>query len=366
MTVPEQELRAEMDMSAWDANKAMGACSSAADYRSICAGEVSAGEPDQRQHWKLPHHYLGQPANAAGVRAARGRFSQTEGLTNREKARTHLFETHRLPSDEASSAGITFPRENISRAMVPGMEYEIREAGDGDGSGPTLFGHFAVFDQWEEIDSLFEGHFMERIAPGSFEKSFRENRDRIKPTFNHGHDPDMGDKVLGPIRDLSEDEYGAAYEVPLFPSVPPLIVEGLREGVYGSSFRFRVTREEVEEEPGVSNHNPKGLPERTIKEVQLFEFGPVTFPAYVGATAGVRSMTDDEVVRKLITDPPRLARLIEAARDEETQPVEDPPSTETPAPATSPESAGHTPQPVESAARRFRTREEYESWLSKS
>jgi hypothetical protein len=35
------------------------------------------------------------------------------------------------------------------------------------------------------------------------------------------------------------------------------------------------------------------LPERTIKELRLFEFGPVTFPAYQSATAGVRSSEAD-------------------------------------------------------------------------
>jgi phage head maturation protease len=33
---------------------------------------------------------------------------------------------------------------------------------------PTVSGHFAVFNRWTEIDSLFEGQFMERFAPGSF------------------------------------------------------------------------------------------------------------------------------------------------------------------------------------------------------
>ncbi len=38
-----------------------------------------------------------------------------------------------------------------------------------------------------------------------------------------------------------------------------------------------------------SDYNPDALPERTITDVQLFEFGPVTWPAYAGATAGLRA-----------------------------------------------------------------------------
>jgi hypothetical protein len=82
----------------------MSSATTAADYRAICAGERSTGEPSERQHWALPHHKSpGSPANAAGVRAARARLGQTEGLTNAEAARRHLFEVHKLPSETASA-----------------------------------------------------------------------------------------------------------------------------------------------------------------------------------------------------------------------------------------------------------------------
>lgn len=81
---------AAVDNSDWDGNKAMGQCSTAAEYRSICAGEHTAGTPDERQHWALPHHYLGKGPNAAGVRNALSRLPQTENLKNREAAQSHL------------------------------------------------------------------------------------------------------------------------------------------------------------------------------------------------------------------------------------------------------------------------------------
>lgn len=79
-----------VDNSAWDGNRAMGMCSSASDYRSICAGEHSVGNPDERQHWALPHHFLGQGPNADGVRNAQSRLPQTQDLTNRSAAEAHL------------------------------------------------------------------------------------------------------------------------------------------------------------------------------------------------------------------------------------------------------------------------------------
>jgi HK97 family phage prohead protease len=181
------------------------------------------------------------------------------------------------------------PRDNLFRGAESWRPELTRDADD-DGM-PTLHGHFAVFDRWTEIDSLFEGHFLERIAPGAFTKTFKEQRSEMRVLLQHGMDPQAGDKPLGPIEVLEEDEIGGRYSVPLLDtSYNRDIVPGLEAGLYGASFRFRVMREEIEEEPGRSEHNPDGITERTIKEAQVFEFGPVTFPAYQEATAGVRSL----------------------------------------------------------------------------
>jgi HK97 family phage prohead protease len=186
------------------------------------------------------------------------------------------------------------PRNELVRAISG--ELELRDdASDGE---PTLVGHFARFNEWTEIDSLFEGHFMERIAPGAFKKTFTENRPGMRVLFQHGQDPQIGNKPLGTIGVLEEDREGAYYEVPLLqaPYVSESILPGLRAGLYGSSFRFSVQREEFNRDAKPSAYNPQGLPERTLKEVSVREFGPVTFPAYAGATAGVRSLTDEFVL----------------------------------------------------------------------
>jgi HK97 family phage major capsid protein/HK97 family phage prohead protease len=234
------------------------------------------------------------------------------------------------------------PRENLVRAMPRGS-VELRATENGD--MPVMAGHFAVFNEWTRIDSVFEGTFMERIAPKSFAKTFDENRDVIKVTFNHGHDPSMGDKVLGPIEMLSEDRTGAAYAVPLLDtSYNRDLLPGLEAGLYGSSFRFRVLREDVDNDPGASDHNPDNLPERTIREAEVFEFGPVTFPAYGGATAGVRSMTDEFIFDGFTNDPKRLVELIDNTRALTLKSLkgEDP----EPVPAPDPAPAEATPEPV--------------------
>lgn len=206
------------------------------------------------------------------------------------------------------------PRENLIRAIQPGLE--LREATDA-ATGPVMAGHFAVFNEFTEIDSWYEGRFLERIAPGAFKKTFAENRDNIKVTLNHGFDPSLGDKPLGAIDVLEEDSTGARYEVPLLDAryVTEDVLPGLRAGLYGASFRFRVMQEEFNNKPKTSAANPDGLPERTIKEVQVMEFGPVTFPAYVGATAGVRSLTDEFIARSMVgrfrDDPARARAMFE-------------------------------------------------------
>ena len=193
---------------------------------------------------------------------------------------------------------LTLPKDNLLRGAVGGAA--LRAANDGGEAGadsPVMAGHFAVFGQWTEIRS-WEGNFLEQFSPGAFKKTIRENRDGMKVLFQHGYDYMIGDKPLGPIRELREDGEGTYYEVPLLDAayVRDDILPGLEAGLYGASFRFRVIREEVVEEPGISDHNPKGLPERTVKEAHVIEFGPVTFPAYEGASAGLRSLEVDELV----------------------------------------------------------------------
>jgi len=210
------------------------------------------------------------------------------------------------------------PRENLIRAVFPGVELRTTVEDD-DGIG-LMSGHFSVFDQWTEIDSIFEGRFMERIAPGAFRKTFKENRDGIRALAQHGKDPQIGYKPLGPVRTLEEDDTGAHYEVPLMDtSYNRDLLPGLKAGLYGASFKFRVVQEDVNKSPERSSYNPEGITERTVREAQVFEFGPVTFPAYDGATAGVRSLTDEYLLGSFLqADRERLAQLLDYLSTRET------------------------------------------------
>src|SRR5712671_4212731 len=119
-------------------------------------------------------------------------------------------------------------RQAVIRASRQGIA--LRAATDG--GMPTLYGHFAVFNRWTEIDSWMEGHFLERIAPGAFKKTFREQTPKV--LFQHGMDPQVGDKPLGPIESLAEDATGAAYEVRMLDTAYNRdLIPGLEAGLYG-------------------------------------------------------------------------------------------------------------------------------------
>jgi HK97 family phage prohead protease len=200
------------------------------------------------------------------------------------------------------------PRDQLVRAAY--LPSAVREDADSDSGRPVLHGHFARFNEWTEIDSR-EGRFMERLAPGAFAKTLSERAPRV--LFNHGADPDLGNKLLGKPINYGEDKRGAWYEVELFEGIPPLLLDGLRSGEYGASFRFSIPkdRDEWDNRPRRSTHNPEGIPERTIREVRLYEFGPVSFPAYAGATAGVRS--EDDSLGRLAFFADALTQLIRSA-----------------------------------------------------
>jgi HK97 family phage prohead protease len=169
---------------------------------------------------------------------------------------------------------------------------------------PTLEGYFCVFNRWTEISSWYEGNFLESIAVGSADKTIREQGDRVRCLYDHGYDPTIGNKPLGPFEELKGDKTGVRYAVPLMETSynQDFIVPAVSSvpAVLGASFRFRVIADTWNDDPGVSEHNPKGLPERVITEFRLFEGGPVTFPAYPdGTTPSLRSLTDHYIERAL-------------------------------------------------------------------
>jgi HK97 family phage prohead protease len=179
--------------------------------------------------------------------------------------------------------------------------------------------HFSPFNVWYEVNSWWEGRFLERTVPGAFKRTIGQHNDpnsshNMKTLFQHGMDFHIGDKLLGDIADLREAKASPISTVNLWDtSYNRDLLPGLKRGSYGSSFMFRVTKESWDNEPEPSDYNPEGLPERTIRETSTFEAGPVTWPASPTASAGMRcaSGTDayyDHLARR---DPERVQRMRE-------------------------------------------------------
>lgn len=179
---------------------------------------------------------------------------------------------------EAARKGLT--RLTPMRLLVPDLQ--MRD----DSDGSTLVGYAAVFDSPTDIDS-WEGRFIERIKPGAFARTIGPNRAAadgpVRVLFNHGMDPSIGMKPLGTPIVLRENKRGLYTETRLAStSYNDDLKALLRDGsLSGMSFTFDVLDDTWEED------GERRL--RTINEVRLYEFGPVTWPAYTDTTAGIRS-----------------------------------------------------------------------------
>ena len=204
----------------------------------------------------------------------------------------------------------SYPTENLVRGWDGGQTV-VRAADNGE-QGRVLVGEFARFNEWTEIYSVFEGEFLERIAPGAFDRTIARDLSRVKVLYDHGHDPNLGNKPLGPIRSVEATDTGMRYEVDLIDTDynRDFIVPAAEAGLLGASFRMAVRGNDWYDPEEPTDHNPRMLPERTITDIDLYEFGPVTFPAYEGATAGLRSRSD-EFLSHLMNEPEFLTRFIE-------------------------------------------------------
>jgi len=207
----------------------------------------------------------------------------------------------------------------VRTTLVPAtLRAATDDTGGREGLG-VMDVRYSPFNTWYEIHSWWEGRFLERTVPGAFKRTLKAHNaatnvdaHNIKTLFNHGMDFSIGDKLLGDIDEATEDPDSPRHSVWLWDtSYNRDLSPGLRSGAYGSSFMFRVIKEEWDEEPGKSAHNPDGIPERTLKELRVFEAGPVTWPASPTATAGMRclSATDayyDHLARR---EPQRVEAL---------------------------------------------------------
>lgn len=211
------------------------------------------------------------------------------------------------------------PQAPIRSDLCREVSFELRDTGTDGGDGNTLDGYGAVFNSPTRINS-WEGVFDEELARGAFKKSLSERTPVLQ--FDHGRHPMVGSIPLGYFDSLEEDARGLHVVARLHDNwlVQPVRDAIKSKAIPGMSFRFSVVKEEwrtaagelVTEEDEIarliwaaSEEIPSTILKRTLKEVRLYEVGPVVFPAYTDTTVGVRSRE----LATLLSDPQIRAEL---------------------------------------------------------
>ena len=161
-----------------------------------------------------------------------------------------------------------------------------------DDGKPVIVGYGAVFHRASDPGTEFRlwDDIVERIAPGAFG---RVGDDDVRGLYNHDPRAVLGRVKAGTMR-ISVDDIGLRYEIdPPDTQVGRDTLESIRRGdVDGSSFAFLPRPNGVRWE-----QHPDGTGVRWLTNVEVFDVGPVTYPAYPSASAGVRSAGDQSTVR---------------------------------------------------------------------
>lgn len=181
---------------------------------------------------------------------------------------------------------------------LPDRPVQLR--GD-EGKTPTISGYAAVFYRADDPGTEYElfrynnYRVVERLMPGCFDRAVKE--DDIRALFNHNQDAILGRARAGTLR-LSIDNTGLRYEIdPPDTQTARDLLESLKRGdVSGSSFSFDYRAKDVILQ-SENDGSERDLIE--VRDVTLYDIGPVTFPAYTSTTSGVRSLDEEALKREL-------------------------------------------------------------------
>ena len=215
-----------------------------------------------------------------------------------------------------------------SEFVYRAIDAEVLSVTDTDEGGTVIEGRMMPYGEHSHIRSAIEARqmgihgdqFLESFAHGSLAKTMTEQASRIRAMFEHGRDATLGRQLIATVDGMREEQDGAYFRATLLSGVPKLLSEGIRKGLYGSSIRFKPLKYDLARRPKRSESNPDGIPEVTVREALMKEFSITPFPQYAGATAHVRSITDEIAAKHLLEDPKRLLEIINESEPQHSPP----------------------------------------------
>jgi uncharacterized protein len=172
----------------------------------------------------------------------------------------------------------------MERRMTPAGEIKVETRADG---ARMIAGYGAVFYREGDAGTEYRlaADVVERIDRRAFDRAMREGQD-VRGLFNHDPNFALGSTAAGTMR-MVVDDIGLRYEIDYNENDPQhvsVMQKVQRKDVKGSSFSFSINGK-----GGQRFEKGKDVDVRHILDVDLYDAGPVTFPAYAGASTGWRA-----------------------------------------------------------------------------
>jgi hypothetical protein len=267
--------------SADDGNKILGD-DNWSEYAKWHLAIDTSKDSDTKAHYKYPFGKNGKVYRSALI-AIRQRAGQQK-VNDVFEAAGKLIDMIDGEKDSLSN--------DVEYRTFPVTDIEIRKDDD---AKPKLVGYAAVFNSLSED----LGGFREKIEPGAFKKTIKDAD--VRALWNHDSNYVLGRTKSGTLS-LKEDDKGLYIEID-----PPdtqwsrdLMASIKRKDVDQMSFGFRTIIDEWEEK-GKENI-------RTLKEVELFDVSPVTWPGYpkTNVKVALRSLEEWRAENNDLPEEPTL------------------------------------------------------------
>jgi HK97 family phage prohead protease len=180
---------------------------------------------------------------------------------------------------------------------------------------PNISGLAAVYynsaDPTGTQYQLWDNYF-ERIMPGAFDRAVKE--DDVRALQNHDPRLLLGRSLAGTLQlELTQEGLSYTITTPNTTAGRDTVTSLERGDLDGSSFAFNISHNGVEwtEERVKVGGNEVILYIRNITAVELYDVGPVTYPAYSATSAGIRS---PRMFLELRSDNPEVKAIEEECR----------------------------------------------------